>query len=301
MIHFTPTLGIKDTAKNVNGFIKENMDVFWEIFKPLAPYIIVLSIIDVIIIEYFMPVSQKTGMPHQIPIAGIIAGYFYTCLAISWHRVVIHGADNYEPMKPFNPKKSELAFIGMGILLFIGVFMGGFIVALLGTIISPIMVIFIIPFILFATYLWMKFMFYFPAKATGRHISLEKSFVMTKGYIWKMFAGYFVTAFKVMLIMLAYVIASIFVILALDFAITSFGGPQKLTKVILTSLYMIPLVLFFHPMFAIIWVSVLSNYYQYVMQNDGMPPTEEDYSHLTIPEAPKETPMDKGEPWGGRD
>lgn len=274
MIHFTPTFGIKDTAKNANEFIKGNMDAFWTIFKPLAPYIVVLTIIDIVVTEFFMPTNSKTGEPYEFPLGGLLAGYFYTCLAITWHRVVIHGSENYEPMKPFNPKKSELAFIGMGIALFLALFAGGFTIGLAGALINPAIMILILPFIIMATYFWMKVMFYFPAKATGRHVTLKQSFSMTKGYIWKMIAASFLAYIKLFLIMLAYLIVGFSIIAALGFLIGSLGLSPAFAGSVLGIIFMIPLVVFFQPLFAVIWVTVLSNYYQYVMQNDT--PTVED-------------------------
>ncbi|NCT40119.1 MAG: hypothetical protein GW778_00450 [Alphaproteobacteria bacterium] len=267
MIHFTPTLGIKDTAKNVNHFIKENMEVFWDVFKPLIPYIVALHLFDIVITNFFMPIDAKSGERIDFTLGGLIAGYFYTCLAITWHRVVIHGPDNFTPMNPFKPKKSELAFIGMGIALFAGIFVGGFIFGLLAAIINPFLLILIIPFIFFATYAWLKCMFYFPSKATGNTITLKQSFEMTKGYMWKMYAAYIVAFIKLFLILIGLVIVMGMAVAALGFASAKLGLNESLTMSVVQTMFVIPLTVFFQPIFTIIWVTVLSNYYQYVLQN----------------------------------
>lgn len=274
MIHFTPTLGIKDTAKNSNDFVKKNLSVFWDIFKPFLPYVIGLAVFDMVITHFFMPINKTTGEAYEFPLGGLIAGYFYTCLAITWHRVVIHGAENYEPMNPFNPKKSELAFVGMGIALFMGMFFGGFFLGMMAALINPALIVLVLPFIIIGTWIWMKLMFYFPAKATGRHISLRQSFSMTTGYIWKMIASSFLAYLKLLLIMIAYVIAGSIVIAGVAFLFASLGISEKIASVILGSIFAIPLFAFFQPVFAIIWVTVLSNYYQYVMQNEPAPASE---------------------------
>ena len=268
MIHFTPTLGIKETAQNANNFVKENIPVFWDIFKPFVPYVAVLAILDIVVTEFFMPIDPDTNEAYEFPLGGLISSYFYTCLAITWHRVVIHGADNYEPMNPFNPKKSELAFIGMGIGLFLAMFLGGFIFGFGAALINPVLILLVIPLMIFGTYAWTKVMFYFPAKATGRHISLKESFRMTTGYVWKMIASSFVAYLKLFFIMLGYLIAGFIIIAGLSFVALSIGINEQITATILGTIFTMPIVAFFQPLFAIIWVTVLSNYYQYVMQNE---------------------------------
>jgi len=269
MIHFTPTLGIKETAQNSNNFIKDNMQTVWEIFKPFVPYVIALYVIDIVITQYLMPIGSNTGEPYEFPIGSIIAGYFFSCLAITWHRVVIHGADKFEAMRPFNPKKSELAFIFMGVALFTAIFFGSFIFGFLVALINPILMLLIIPFAVFATYAWIKFMFYFPAKATGSNITLKQSFAMTTGYVWKMTASSFVAYLKLFLIMLAYIIVGLTIMGALAFASASIGIDKRLAATILNILFTVPIIAFFQPLFAVVWVTVLSNYYQYVLQNEA--------------------------------
>lgn len=271
MIHFTPTFGIKDTGKNAKAFIKENMPVFWNVLKPMLPYIVILYAIDMIITAFFMPIDAETGESVEFALGSIIAGYFYTCIAITWHRVVIHGADKYEAMNPFKPRKSELTFIGMGIALFLMMFIVGFIIGFGAAIINPVLLILLLPLMIAAVYLWMRVIFYFPAKATGNHISFKQSFSMTDGYVWKIFAGYFVTAFKTILIMIGYLIAGFTVLTGILIATTLIGIESKILEIVLGGAFMLPIIAFFQPLFAVIWVTVLSNYYQYVMQNDAPP------------------------------
>lgn len=271
MIHFKPTLGIKDTAKNVNNFVKDNMEVFWDVFKPLAPYVAVLTILDIVVTEFLMPIDTDTGEPYEFPLGELIAGYFFTCLAITWHRVVIHGADRYEPMNPLNPKKSELAFVGMGILLFMMFFIGGMAIGLGSAMISPALLLLLFPFIFVGVIIWTKCMFYFPAKATGKHISLGQSFQMTKGYTWKLIAASFMAYLKILLLAIVYLIGGGILLAGGFFAISSLGIESKLPSALLQIIYTLPLTLFFQPLFAVIWVTVLSNYYQYVLQNEAPP------------------------------
>ena len=275
MLHFTPTLGIKDTAKNSKSFIKGNKDVFWAILKPLLPFIIVFSILDVFVTELLMPINKKTGEPYEFPGGGLIASYFLTCLAITWHRVVIHGPDNYESMNPFNPRKSELAFVGMGILLFMSMFLGGALIGFSIALIDSALLALLLVFLPLGLYLWTKFMFYFPAKATGRHITLGQSFKMTTGYVWKLLAASFLAYLKLLFIMFGLLI----LLMVLLTTVYAFGLPEAYensAEIILISLFTLPTAGLIQPLFTVIWVTVLSNYYQYVMQNEQQPASKDE-------------------------
>jgi len=272
MRRFEPTLGIKDTTKNVNAFIKEHMPVFWDIIKPLAPFIISLYIIDIIITNFFMPTDTKTGEKIEFPLGSIIAGYFYACIAITWHRVVIHGADNFIAMNPFKPKKSELTFIGMGIALFIGIPLIGFILVVATTFFAPAAMVLIIAIVAFAIITLMRIMFYFPSKATGGSITLKKSrSMMTAGYFCKLYTSYIFAIIKTLLIFIGFIIL-IFTISTILLLLASKLGPNIIiVQSLLESILIIPAIIYFQPLFTIIWVTILSNYYQHALQNKGVP------------------------------
>ena len=163
----------------------------------------------------------------------------------------------------------------MGIALFMMMFAIGFILGLTAFFVSHFILFLILPAIIFAAFLWMRVVFYFPAKATGRHISFKQSYGMTKGYVWKMIAGYIVAAIKLILVMFLALFVIGFIGGVIAYTVGSESLIARIVSTIVDGAIMMPLALFFQPMFAVIWVTVLSNYYQYVMQNDA-PPVEED-------------------------
>ncbi len=274
MLHFTPTLGIKETSENAKTFVKDNMDVFWDVFKPLIPYIVGLYCLDILITSFLMPTNEVTGQPYEFPLGQLIAGYFYTCLAITWHRIVIHGDKGFMPMNPFKPQRSELAFVGMGILIYVLFFLCGALVGLSSALIHKSLFMLIFPTILFGIYGWMKIMFYFPAKATGRHIPFKQSWAMTKGYVWKMIASSFLAIIKLLLLAILYSIVGGIIVGILVAALTSIGISLYLAAAIAGTLFLLPFLVYFQPLFTILWVTILSNYYQYVMQNGPIEPSE---------------------------
>lgn len=261
MSRLTPTLGIRETAKNIKGFMKTNRSVMWDIFKPLAPWILGLTLFDVIVTLAVFPESENGFMLGQI-----ITGYFYTAFVISWHRVAIHGPDNYVAMNPLKPQKHELVFMGVGILVFVVAAIAG---ALAGAtaFISPVVFgVSLLSVFVLATYLGYKICFYFPAKAVNNSITFGESFALTKGYFWKLCCSYFLVALKYFFGIILYFIG----IVAVMFAIGAMTGKEmedSVLPLIMGFVLSIPILVYFYPIFYTIGVTALSNYYQHAIQN----------------------------------
>lgn len=265
MYQFEPAFEVKEVSRKSQDYVRSHVDVFWNIFKPFVPYIIILTILDSVVTTFYMPLDPMTGDPHEFSLGSVISGYFYVCLVISWHRLVIHGPDDFEPMKPLKPKKSELEFIGMIFLLTflfiltvavplgVGIFMLG---PVGGGIVGTIIAIIGIKFAL-------KLAFYFPAKATGNDITLRESFKMTTGYIWKLLWASFWAPLKMTGILLLYGIVGLGIIFSFFY---SFPEASLWVEVLLTVLFVLPIALYFQPIITIISITVLSNYYQYALR-----------------------------------
>lgn len=252
---FVPTLGIKDTSQNVRNFVDENKDVFWDVFKPLMPYIVTLFFIDTVLAAFFN---------FPFPIGQIISSYFMMALIITWHRVVIHGRDNYVPVNPLAPKKSELMFIGMGVFLslagILAIFSFTYFGALLG---KP--VAFVGAFVSVVLFIFMifRFSFYFPAKATGAPITLAQSYRMSGGYCVKIFIANLRATFRLLILAICYGLVFGIIVGVLSTVLSGSAGIAHLVQFA----FQMPLKLYFEPLITVIGITVLSNYYQYVLQN----------------------------------
>lgn len=261
MKHFTPALPPKEAAINSRSFIKENQDVFWAILKPLLPFIIGLELLDVFVNYFFFANSNK-----ELTLGSFVASYFVAALMISWHRVVIHGADRYVPMNPFSPKKNELAFIFVPIGLGILYALAGLILAVIpaklgGPAIAAILVVLLVTFGLVAFF---KIAFYLPAKAVDASITLKQSWKMTTGYVWKIFVAGFLASWRVTLIIIVYALAAGAlggVVGGVLFGVGSLGFN------LLLFICMLPVTAFASPLLAVLGVTVLSNYYQWAINN----------------------------------
>lgn len=261
MKHFTPTLPTSDTSKNVRQFVKTNIDVFWDIWKPLVPFVIVLNLLDMVVTALYFHDSDK-----EFGVGGFIGSYFTMALVITWHRVVLHGPDHYVPVNPWKPKKHELAFMLMPLVLMLGYF------AVAGSIIgvsiyakaNALAGILVFIFIAVAMYGSLKILFYFPAKAINADITFKQSWHMTKGYIWKLTAAGFRASIRLFLIFIVYMLALVFI----GGIIGSFLFPDaNLPFYLFMYVGYLPSIVYFEPVLAIIGVTVLSNYYQWAINN----------------------------------
>ena len=254
---FNTTLGIKDTAQNVKDFISTNHDLFLSLWKPLIPYVFGLTVLDIIVTSFFMDDDSEFSL------GGIIASYFMVALVISWHRVVIHGPDNFTAMNPFKPQKHELVFMGVGVLLGLMFFIFGVISGLLGALMGTyVLVPLLIVAMIGSFYIMYKLSFYFPAKAVNSAITFKQSFDLTKGYCWKMVLATLLAALKIILLMILYIVIASLVLGGLA---SFLSGP--IAESILTILLVTPIVLYVQPMVTLIGVTVLSNYYQHALQH----------------------------------
>lgn len=282
-MQYQPTLGIKETAQNIRHYVEATRPVFFDLMKKLAPFLIACTALDMILTIANPPVKNPaTGEYSQPPQIGeLISTYFITMLVISWHRVVIHGPDHFRFADPLKPNKDELAFLGMGILLGVGV--GVFTIAgglpllifgkggyALGVLIACVI----------AFYMFYKACFYFPAKAAGSTITLAESFKLTKGYLWKMICASFLASLPTLGMMVAYLLV---IIAGAGFLLFNTVGMSPIA-IILMTLLSLPIVLYFNPLLTIYGVTALSNYYMHAMQNKF--PVNKETRHRDEPQKP---------------
>lgn len=267
ILHYQPTPDFRDTGRNVRQYVNQHMDIFWDIFKPLMPYIAICVFLDLVITEHFMGINPQTGEPYNFVLFSILANYFFVCLIISWHRVIIHGPDSYRPMNPLKPTKGELIFIAMAIGLTIAAFIAGAVAGAISALISPVLFGFTIFFLVFALiYAGCRLSFYFPAKATGNDITLREAFLLSEGYVLRLIFAPLFAMWKIILLIIAYVFATF----AALFILGMVAGPlleSGAGAVIVQFLFAAPIHLFFNPILTILGVTILSNYYQYALQN----------------------------------
>lgn len=259
MKNYEPTFGIKDTAQNVRFFVEANMDAFWRIYKPLLPYILGCYLLDAVITDIYFSQSKSGFQLFEL-----LSSYFLTALVISWHRVVIQGPDDYEPMNPFRPKRHEWAFIGVGILIAVGVFLIAF-----GTVWGAILTrdgfwgLLSFAAVLAAIYGAYRLSFYFPARAVNAGVTLKQAFRLSKGYLLRLVCASFMASIRLFLMTVGYVFVVMFVY-GLFVEITGLSRLNGIVGFVL----MLPVYIYFQPLMTVMGVTALSNYYLYAMQNE---------------------------------
>lgn len=260
MRHFTPTAGIRETGENVRGFVRENMDVFWRVLKPLLPYIVGFYVLDLLI-------ALAVGGPAQetVPIGRLVGAYFYAVLAVSWNRAVLEGPENFTPMNPLRPQRRELVFIGALVLLSMVMMM----VVSAGILLFSVLagaagqVIGLLAGLIAAAYLVLRASFCFPALALNAPLEPRRAFAMSKGCVTGLFLSSILASFRIYALLLLYGF------LAGALLGVTAEQSQNAAPVIsvLSFLLGLPLIVYFQPLLAVINVTVVSNYYQHVLQN----------------------------------
>lgn len=268
ILYYKPSLPIFETGRNVRSYVANHMDVFWDIFKPLMPYIFACLVIDQIV-SFMMGINPETGQYYESSLGEIISMYFTACLMISWHRVIIHGPDQYKPVNPLRPEKRDFAFMGMAIGLFLLAVLAGAVGGGITALIHPaIFVLFLVIIIPVAIFFGSRASFYFPSKATGADLSLGKAFALSKGYVWKLITTPIIASWKFLALMAVYMILAI----GISFVVYTILGTTQMSLALASNIYgflffTLPMSLFFNPVLTIIGITVLSNYYQYALQN----------------------------------
>lgn len=274
MTGIEPTNGATASAKNVSTYIKENKPYYWAIFKPLLSWVLGLAIFDLVVNLVFFPNTQGF-----FALGGLIGNYFYAALAISWHRVVIYGGEKAVPMNPFKPKKHELIFMVMSIVLALAIGIISVItIALISFIfmaIHPVLgVLSTVGIIFIFLYITYRFSFYFPAKAIDKSISLKDAFKLTKGYFLKMTGALFLANLKYFIALAIFYIVTIF-ILNSTMALKSEPVFDGFLSNSIGFIFSLPIIIYFYPILTIVGVSVLSNFYLYVLQNKQSPASDD--------------------------
>ncbi|MGH1404670.1 MAG: hypothetical protein ACRBDL_10550 [Alphaproteobacteria bacterium] len=255
---YIPTLGISDTSKNITAFINHNYDEFWMIYRNLMPFIFGLQLLGALIDTFFFPNSTNFIFSETFHLMYL---YFMGIWAINWHRLVINGID-YTPMRIFKPKRNELIFMLIAVLLTVGsmaIFSAGIFIPLQSGVkaVWPYVLIMFGSFCV-SFFILYRFSFYFPARATNNPLTLMQAFHLSKGYIWNLFWSGFFASLKFMII-LALLITFRTIMEAL------FGIDKESHSPLMTFMLDSPITLFFEPMYTVIGITALSNYYLYAM------------------------------------
>jgi MFS family permease len=260
MKHFTPALAPGDAAKNAREFVKENKDIFWTIVKPVLPYIVGLSLLDAVISGLFFADAER-----GFQLGALVSGYFVAAIMIGWHRVVLAGPDRFTPMNVFKPQRHELAFIFAPGLLAFGYGIAAVLVILLSAFIAkPLAVLLAIVIVVFGIIGALRISFYLPGKAINADMTFKKSWHMSKGYIWKMFTAGFYASWRLALVCFGFTFVAVIIAGVLGGLVF---GKTGLGFYILMFIAMIPIDIFFQPMFAVLGVTIVSNYYQWAINN----------------------------------
>lgn len=254
---FKPGYDAGETAAKVRGFVKEQHDEFIKILKPLIPYIAGFYLLDAVISDAYFA-DSKNGFQ----LFSVLSSYFMTVLVISWHRVVIYGPENYTPMNPFSPKRNEILFIGVGVLIGLFFVFAAALPMILAKLLGEAALLLLFLTVGAGIYLMYRCSFYFPAKAVDSDMTLKQSFALTKGYLWKLICATFFASWRVILLVFAFGFVAGILIVGIAFALPIDKAGHTIGFIIA-----LPITVYLQPLLTVLAVTVLSNYYMYAMQH----------------------------------
>lgn len=294
MNDFEIALKPKDVALNARNFVKAHKSELRQTMVAVYPYLIIFTALS-LYFTYLMNtgdleeqklLASNKNLAHLFAsvqkqhldrllnpvfyfsvVTNIAIAYCFAVIAIGWHRLVLLGSKNYEPMSFLNPQKCELEFVFLWTLIgtllpFIPEFMivGG------GYVFFPVF----FAFVLFP-YLSFKISYYFPAKALNSEVTLFHSFKLTKGYLGKFFFAMFRVMWRISLVLL---FCFLFVTM-MGSVLSNIAFPKEddFMRDVYAGFFTFPmnelmLVFIFQPLFTVLGVTVLSNYYQHAMRHN---------------------------------
>jgi len=239
---------------------------FGKIFKPLFPFIVGLQLIDALISDAFFPESDFGFFG-----GGLLSVYFSIALSLSWYRIVIYGVHDYMPMNPLRPQQHELPFIGLGLVIGIGIFLSTSMFQIWNRYLFTLgfsdnaMYILVPTAFALAIYLSYRFSFYFPSKAVDSDITLSEVYKLNYGYLLRLLGVMLLVYWRVVVLMLAFGFLWILF----------FAGMNQLFPLkeeypsILYFIMILPYIAYFGPLLTVLGATVFSNYYLYAVQEDN--------------------------------
>lgn len=291
-MYYSASYGAKETSSNVRDFIKVHKGDLWRLVRSVAPLLLILAILS-IFAEYYL--GQKAlkymgaqGTPQTSTelfeimrdislsvytdpigwfsiILQILIGYCFAVIAVSWHRLALLGPDRSEAMQMLSPQKHEINFVAVWTMVSV------VLPHMMAVLMNMSMAYVLVSSVVFP-YLFFKLSFYFPAKALDSHLSFKNSFVLTKGLFFKFMLSVFLSFWRIMLVLFVFSLVMGFIAGILAGILLPVEGVSDYTmgaqrQIVNQILMKLPVTFYFQPIFTVLGVTVLSNYYQYALQN----------------------------------
>lgn len=295
-MRFTPTLLSQDTSRNVRDFVKDHHDYLMQLIKYIAPYLLIVTAVSTVVgylgaqvfaqemAEKFQNITDSDPASFFLSLIfgalfnfwGMLGllfsfalAYLYACIGISWHRLVLLGAENYKPVNVLRPEKNDIQFF----LLLITFNVVPIVVVAPALVNANVFTMFLLVFGTCAMFYYLyRVSFLFPAKAVNAKLSLKTSCALTKGYFWAFNMALLRAMIRIVAIIIIYAIivetlvGFVFPVNTEEMDFTALFQPKFSTH-ILPSITYLPISIYFQPLLTVFGVTVLSNYYQYALQH----------------------------------
>jgi hypothetical protein len=259
--YFEPKETIWSSVGSIFGYIKNNLRLVWASIQYYLPYLLVFLALS--FSHQFLVQTIETKIIGVIALfAGLLGkAYIMPFFAITWHRIILQGLDEFVYANPLKPQKSEWKFIGFGALLFLTMSVFSVIGAISPLYLqyiadaTPVGHLFLIAFALLV-YFFVRASLVFPSIAVGSHLSIREVFALSKGYVWKIVLTGLLASVCMMLILLVLMVPFFLITSALTIFIVHSSIQAALLFCVSAAVQ-----IFTEALGTMIGVMVLSNYY----------------------------------------
>lgn len=253
----SPPLAVDIGTAALND-LRENFGLVKKMILPVFPILIVLAVIDHLIQITFIDENGKALAITYIAdiIYILLSAWVSVHYIMRWHLFTLKGSIEYEATWS-HPDPAYKKFFTKTLILQVIMF-SAILLPLILLIISPVIgLMLVLPLMCFGIYSVARFSFILPATVLGHTPSLRQIWAFASGMVGK-------TLWAPMRVCFVYFLAAIgyIVIMALLLAIFGFIKEGETNDLLAFTLFYLP-GLFFGILFGLIYVGVLSRYYQW--------------------------------------
>lgn len=263
---YEPQETIWRTTGAIFAYLKNNLRLVWASIKYYIPYLLIFIALA-LSHQFFAETLEMKVLGFFLLVLGLLGkACIMPFLAITWHRIVLQGPDNFRFANPLRPHKSEWKFMGFGALLFMTLTILAAAVTGLPLFVKDYVstggvVLLMLIGVSFVFYFGVRASLVFPSIAVEGAHSFREVFQLSKGFFWKIILTIFLSMICFMLIMLVLMIP-FFIIMMI---VSAFLVHLPFFGILAMTLSAIVQILS-ESMGTIIGVMVLSNYYAVITQ-----------------------------------
>ena len=263
---------VKKAAIEARSFIKEHKAEFWELYKPLAYLFVFLMFFDAYMSNWY-----PSRFSPKFTWGGNITAVLFAFFQIRLFYFFSNSSEYAGKFKYFLPKKLEwkVILVTAGVSSFFLAVFGGLGFVFFGRLHSYIgtegvaLILTVFVFLLFL-YISIRLSFYIIARFSGHKLTLWQSISATDGFVLKIFLAYFLSAWKLIVVLFFLLFATGM----LGIMVAKNGVSYQLSTLITSVFVDLPTFVYFLPLLSAHYIATVLFFYKNFMAEKGI--TEDD-------------------------